>query len=298
VEALTADPKSAEPASSLLRRAVLFGLAGEGVLTLMDTLIKTLTPRYPTFEITFLRFACGSVFAVALFAATRPGWPSRDALRYHGLRAVLVVITASCFFYGLSKVPIAEAMALSFLSPLFMALFGVVLLKERFDSRIAMALAAGLVGMAVIVSGQYGGGSYSLDTVKGAAAITMAAFCYSLVVVLLRARASIDPIPVIILLQNLLPAVILAPAAAYVWTPIAGEDLAWFFVIGFLGVFGHWLITNAFARAEAARLAPIHYSILVWGILFGILFFGEYPGLYTLLGASLIVIASFITQKR
>jgi drug/metabolite transporter (DMT)-like permease len=296
VEALKPTPQPGEAAN--LRRAVLLALAGEGVLTLMDTLIKTLTPRYPTFEITFLRFACGSLFAVAFFAYMRPGWPSRDAWRFQGLRAVLAVITASCFFYGLSKVPVAEAMALSFLSPLFMALFGVLLLKERFDSRIGFALVAGIVGMAIIVTGQYGGGQYSVDTLKGAAAITAAAICYALVIILLRARANIDPVAIIVLLQNLLPAFILAPAAWVVWTPVNTTDLAVFVLIGCLGVSGHLFIIHAFARAEAARLAPIHYSVLLYGILYGVLFFGEWPGLFTLLGASLIVVATLITQKR
>lgn len=282
----------------LLRRAVLLALAGEGILTLMDTLIKTLTPRYPTFQITFLRFASGSVIAVLLWLWLRPGLPSRDALRYHSLRAVLGVITATCFFYGLSKVPIAEAMALSFLSPLFIALFGVVLLKERFDPRIGIALAGGLVGMAIIVSGQYSGGAYTTETLKGVAAITVAAVCYALVVVLLRARANVDPIPVIIMLQNVLPAVPLAPAAAYVWTPLAGNDALLFGLIGCLGVAGHYFIANAFKRAEAARLAPVHYAILVWGILFGYLFFGDVPTVATLIGATIIVAATLLTQKR
>jgi drug/metabolite transporter (DMT)-like permease len=288
--------KSEDP--SLLQRAVLLALAGEGILTLMDTLIKTLTPRYPTFQITFLRFACGSVVAILLWLWLRPGLPTRDAMRYHGVRAFLAVITATSFFYGLSKVPIAEAMALSFLSPLFIALFGVVLLKERFDPRIGLALAGGLVGMAIIVSGQYAGGGYTTETLKGVAAITVAAIAYALVIVLLRARANVDPIPVIILLQNVLPAIPLAPAAAYVWTPLAGNDVLLFCIIGCLGVGGHLFVANAFKRAEAARLAPVHYSILVWGILFGYLFFAEVPTLTTLLGAAFIVGSTLLTQKR
>jgi drug/metabolite transporter (DMT)-like permease len=288
---------SASPPSTDVRRAVLFALAGEGLLTLMDTVIKLLTARYPTFQITFLRFAFGSIFAVALWLWYRPGLPSRDALKYHGLRAGLAVITASCFFYGLSKVPLADAMALSFLSPLFIVLLGVVFLKERFDSKIGVALAGGMIGMIIIVSGQAGAGSYGGDSLFGYIAITAAAVCYALVIVLLRARATIDPIPVIILLQNVLPAILLAPAGAYVWTPLTRSDAALFALIGLLGVSGHLCITNAFARAEAARLAPIHYTILLWGILFGVLFFQEWPTLLTLLGAACIVAATLITRK-
>lgn len=280
-----------------LRRAVLLACAGEGILTLMDSLIKLMTPRYPTFQITFLRFACGSVVAIALWLILRPGLPSRDALRFHGLRAVLVVVTATSFFYGLAKVPVAEAMALSFLSPVFIALLGVVLLKERFDRRIAVALAGGLVGMAIIVFGQAQGGTYGGDALIGALAITLAAISYSLVVVLLRVRAQIDPVAIIILLQNVLPALLVAPAGLSVWTPLAGQDLALFGAVGCLGVAGHFCLAHAFARAEAARLAAVHYTILVWGILFGVLFFGDWPTPFTLAGAACIVAATVAARR-
>ena len=69
---------------------VLLAIAAEGLLTLMDAMIKALSPRYPTFEIAFLRFAFGMVGAVAYALWTRPGWPTRDATLYNGLRAVLV----------------------------------------------------------------------------------------------------------------------------------------------------------------------------------------------------------------
>jgi S-adenosylmethionine uptake transporter len=290
--------RTGRPPAPDLSRAVLFAFAGEGVLSLMDTLIKLLTARYPILQITFMRFACGSLVALLLWTAMSRQLPTRDALRFHGLRAVLAVVTASAFFYGLSKVPVAEAMALSFLSPLFIALFGVLILKERFDSRIGIALAGGLIGMAVIVYGQAGRASYGSGAFEGAAAITLSAICYALVIILLRARATVDPIPVIVLLQNILPACLLIPAGLWVWTPVAPWDLMLFLLVGCLGVCGHLLITNAFARAEAARLAPIHYTVLLWGIIFGAIFFGDWPGPYTLFGAACIVAATLITRRR
>ena len=136
-----------------LRLAVLFAVAGEGVLTLMDTLIKDQTSRYALFQVTFLRFLFGALVATVVVAAVRPRFPGPDALRFHAARAFLSVFTASTFFYGLSKLPVAEAMALGFLSPLFMVAFGVLLLEEKFDAKIGMGLAAGIAGMIIIVSG-------------------------------------------------------------------------------------------------------------------------------------------------
>jgi drug/metabolite transporter (DMT)-like permease len=281
-----------------LRTAVLFAFAGEGVLTLMDSLIKTQTGRYALMQVVFLRFMMGAIVATAVVAVVRPRFPTIDALRFHALRACLSVFTASTFFYGLSQLPIAEAMALGFMSPLFMVLFGVLLLKERFDAKIAMALAAGIAGMIIIVSGQFSGTVYTPDTLKGAASVVVSAVAYALVVIMLRARATVDPISVIVLLQSAIPALLLAIPAWFFWTAPTRADLMTFGIVGVLAIAGHTLIANAFARAEAARLAPIHYTILLWGILYGYLFFGDVPGLPTLAGALLIAVATLLAQRR
>ncbi len=281
-----------------LRLAVLFAVCGEGVLTLMDTLIKDQTTRYPILQVTFLRFAFGAVIAAAVVAVLRPRFPGPDALKFHGLRALLSVFTASTFFYGLSQLPIAEAMALGFLSPLFMVTFGVLLLNEQFDAKIGMGLAAGIAGMIVIVSGQLSGTGYSLGAVKGAVAVVVSAVLYALVVIMLRARANVDPISIIVLLQSVLPAAILAIPAWLVWQPVTRADVGRFAIVGLLAIAGHTLIANAFKRAQAARLAPIHYTILLWGILYGYLFFGDVPAPTTIAGAGLIAVATVIIQRR
>jgi S-adenosylmethionine uptake transporter len=264
----------------------------------MDACIKSVTPHYHTLQIAFLRFGMGSIYAAIVFAAMRPTWPTVESVRVNALRSLLAVVTACAFFFALSRLEMAEAMALSFVSPLFIALFGVVLLKERFDARLAAALAAGVAGMTVIMSGKVGGSGFSLDAWVGVAAVLVSAVCYALVVVLLRARAKVDPLPTIVLFQNVGPALLLAGPAYYVWTAPTAAHLALFVGVGALGVAGHTLLANAFARAEAARLAPVHYVVLLWGILFGWLFFGEIPGLTTLFGAALIVVATLLTQRR
>jgi S-adenosylmethionine uptake transporter len=69
-------------------------------------------------------------------------------------------------------------------------------------------------------------------------------------------------------------------------------------VIGTIGVIAHTMLAHAFARLEAARVAPLQYVTLVWGVLFGFLFFREVPGLATVAGAVLIVLGTLISQRR
>src|SRR6185503_9114570 len=112
----------APPASFGLARTVLMAIGAEGLLTLMDALIKLLTPRYATLEITFLRYAFGLMGALVYAAWARPGWPTREAALHNGLRACLIVVIATSFFFALGRLPLADAIALSFISPVLTAL--------------------------------------------------------------------------------------------------------------------------------------------------------------------------------
>lgn len=283
--------------AAALRRLVLVAIAAEGLLTLMDALIKLLSARYPALQIAFLRFGFGLVGAGVYAAWDRPGRPTRDAVVYNGIRAILIVLTATTFFFALARLPLADAIALSFISPVLTALFGITLLGERLDWRIAVALAAGFVGMLLIVAGKVGGAGLDRDAALGAAAVAVSAVGYALNVVVLRHRATRDPLSQIVLFQNLGPALLLALPALWVWTPLTLRDAALFALLGTLGVAAHIMLTHAFARIEAARLAPVGYVTLVWGVLFGMLFFAEVPGLATLAGAALIVLGTLLTRR-
>lgn len=288
----------APPASLGLARTVVMAICAEGLLTLMDALIKLLTPRYATLEIAFLRYGFGSIGALVYAAWARPGWPTREAALHNGLRACLIAVIATSFFFALGRLPLADAIALSFISPVLTALLGGLLLGERLDWRIAGALAAGFAGMILIVGGGLGSADYTDDVLIGAAAVLVSAIGYALNIIMLRHRATRDPLAQIVLIQNLGPALILAVPGLMVWTTPTTQDVALFALIGVIGVTAHTMLAHAFARIEAARLAPVQYFTLVWGVLFGFVFFAEVPTLVTCLGAGLIVLGTLVTRRR
>jgi S-adenosylmethionine uptake transporter len=276
---------------------MLLAVAAEGLLTLMDAMIKELAPRYNTFEIAFLRYAFGMVGATVYAAWQRPGWPTREAITYNSLRALLIVVTATSFFFALARLPLADAIAMSFISPALTALLGAMLLGERLDWRIGLALAAGFLGMLMIVGGQLGSAGIDEAVLVGAVAVLVSAVGYSLNLIMLRHRATRDPMAQIILFQNLGPALILALPALWAWTAPTLADLCRFALIGTLGVMAHTMLAHAFARIEAARLAPVTYITLVWGVMFGFVFFGDMPGLATIVGAALILLGTLVTRR-
>jgi drug/metabolite transporter (DMT)-like permease len=295
---MTTDPTPASvTAAATLQRAVLMAATAEGFLALLDAIIKLQSAHFAVPQLSFMRFAMGSLFAAAWFLR-KPAWPSRDAVKFNVLRSLIGVGASLSFFTGLSLLPLAEAMAISFAAPLVLAVLSVIFLGERVGPRLVLALLAGFVGMLVIVSGQMGSVDYTPGTLKGALAVLLAAVFYAIFLLLLRVRASTDPLPTMLLFQNLGPAIIMAIPAALVWQPLTLRDFGLFVVAGALGIAGHSCMIMAFARAEAARLAPVHYVALLWGTLYGWLFFGHLPGIPTLIGAALVVAATLLARKH
>ncbi len=287
----------AETAAATLKRAILMAATAEGFLALLDAIIKMQSAHFEVPQLSFMRFAMGSVFAAAWFMRA-PAWPSRDAVKFNVLRSLIGVGASWSFFTGLSLLPLAEAMAISFAAPLMLAVMGVLFLGERVGPRLVLALLAGFAGMLVIVAGQMGSADYTPGTLKGALAVLLATVFYASFLILLRVRANQDPIPTMLLFQNLGPALIMAIPAAAVWQPMSAQDWGLFVLAGALGIAGHSCMIMAFAKAEAARLAPVHYVALLWGTLYGWLFFGHLPGVATLIGAALVVGATLLARKH
>ncbi|MEZ5923336.1 MAG: DMT family transporter [Hyphomicrobiaceae bacterium] len=277
---------------------VLLAAIAIGVLTGMDAVIKEASSRYPTLQVAFLRFVFGAAITLAAVLVTRAGWPSFETVRANILRSVLVAATGVLFFYALSVLPLADAIGVSFASPFFVVLFGALILGERIDRRIGLALGLGLLGMLVILGGQIGRSAYSGAAWLGALAAVGSALTYALSMVLLRARAQRDALLFIVLMHSVGPALILAGPAALVWVKPALSDYPLFVAMGLLGFAGHMGLGAAFARAEAARLAPVEYTALVWGTAIGFLVFGELPGVLTVIGTALIVTGTVLNSRR
>jgi drug/metabolite transporter (DMT)-like permease len=269
---------------------------GIALLTAMDAVIKAQMQQHPFLLALFMRFAAGAICAIIVVAVLRPARPTRASLIGNSIRIPLVIVTASSFFYSISVLPLAEALTLSFLAPVFVALLGALILKERLDGRILQALGFGLAGMLVMVWPRLQGGVTGAEL--GVAAALVSAVSYAFNLILLRTIAVKEHPAIIVLFQNAGPALCLAWPAYYIFQPMSVGDLLTYLAGGALGVAGHLSLTSAFARAPASRLAPIEYTALVWASLLGWFVFSEVPLWTTYAGAALIVAGAFAVSRR
>jgi S-adenosylmethionine uptake transporter len=276
-------------------QAVLVAIGGIGLLSLMDAAVKEVANTIPTWEIVFLRYVFGVTFALPMFLADQGRLPSWDVLRAHLWRAVAVVITATTFFYALGALPLAVTLALSFTSPIMIALLARVGLGERAGVGVVAAIAVGFLGVLTVLAGEIQ--RSGTGTLLGILAATTAAASYAVAMVSLKARAMRDPLATIVFLQNGFAMVLIAPFAAAVWTPPSFGQLGWFALIGLLGTAGHIALAWAYRHADASRLGAIEYTAFLWAVALGFVFFGEVPSPATLAGATLIIAGAFLAVR-
>ncbi|HEX7875311.1 MAG TPA: EamA family transporter, partial [Sphingobium sp.] len=151
---------------------------GVALFSIMDATMKGLSLSIGLFNALFWRAVVGSFLGLALMLLTRQRWPRWAVLRLHLLRGSVVALMASLFFWALMRMPLAEAIALSFIAPLIALYLAALLLKERIGSRAIGASLLGLIGVAVILSGRMQGG-YDGKALIGAGAVLASAVLFA-----------------------------------------------------------------------------------------------------------------------
>src|SRR3954467_5390228 len=138
------------------RPAVPFAVAALGIalFSTMDALMKGLSLAIGTYNALLWRTLAGAAIGGGVFFPRRSPRPGRAALRVHLIRGVMGSVMALTFFWGLARVPMAQAIALAFVAPLVALYLAAVLLKEKIERAAILASLLGFAGVVVILAGQ------------------------------------------------------------------------------------------------------------------------------------------------
>ena len=279
---------------------LLAGALAAASFVSMDAVIKLMTPRYDALQLSFFRFAGGSVFALLLWAWKRTPLPERAAWRLHIVRSLFLLVSLVGYFHALTQLPLALAVTISYLAPIFVSVLAIPVLKERPAPSIWAALGLGLAGVAISLWPELQAGLDGKSTARllGMLSAAVAAVSFAFVMLFARKQSRSDSVWTILLIQSLLPLALLAAPAAWSWKPLLASDLLLILLAGGLGTLGLLCLTYAFTRLEASRVAPLEYSSFVWAAGLGYLLFGEVPTLTTALSAALIIGGCLLLLRR
>ena len=270
----------------MLGAAVLASLAHSGV--------RFASAELPLFEVAFVRAVMG--FAVLtimmLFSQRRFGLRTR-ALPLQLLRGVIICASVMFWFYGLSTVPLAKVVVLSFSSSIFLTIGAAVFLHEKVGIRRWSAVAGGLLGALVILRPGL------VDISLGALSTVLASILWAAATLLLRPLSRYDGNSTIVLYSLLAIVVITAIPTALVWEQPSVEMLWIILGLGMAAAFGHMAFANALRHADATITIPADYTRLLWSALLGYVLFHERPDIYVWIGAAMIIGSSlYITYRE
>jgi drug/metabolite transporter (DMT)-like permease len=261
-------------------------LCALAILPGMDAIAKLLSQTLPTVEVTWGRFLFYAIvigpIAFAKFGR-RTARPARPGLQV--LRGLLFAGSAYAFFLSISKLPLADTMAVFFIYPMIVLLASALFLGERIGglrwAMVVLGFAGALLVMQPSLDGISSGNLFALLSGAG----------YAFGMMVTRHLAPHDPGLVTGLISALTGVVLYSFAMPFVWETPSPTEWLWLAAVGLIAAIGHYLLITAHHMATAAQLAPYGYAEIVSAIVFGLIVFGNWPTPMVWLGI-LVIVAS------
>jgi drug/metabolite transporter (DMT)-like permease len=276
------------------RRAIGLMLSALCFLILLDASGKWLGMKgFPVAAITWWRYLGHMLLVLALFLPSRGMAVLRTtSLKRQALRGATMVLISLLYFAALREMPLAQATAIFFTTPMMTTLFATIFLRERPGLSIWLSIIAGFVGVLIVIRP---GGDLPLT---GSLLVLGAAAANGAYQTLTRAQALADPPEVQVLYAGLAGAAVMTLALPAWWEPgwwaspaFSAFDWLVFALIGVVGALGHLLLARAFSLAPASRLSPWTYSQMLLSIALGWAVFGSTPDAVALIGMVVIALS-------
>ena len=260
--------------------------------SIMDAIVKW-SDTYPVGQVLFFRGFCGIIPIFFLIPKERYfDFYKTNRPFLHFKRCIAGLIAIVAIFIALRKLPLATVVSISFAAPIFTTIFSIFLLKEKVGFYRWLAVFVGFIG--IIIISEPGYSSLNINY------LYPIVFCLGLsyVAIAIRQLSSTEPVWLIGLYFSFSIMIISFFTISQGWLMPNLKDLFLLSMVGILGGLANLWLTYSYKLSEVTLVTPLKYLALVFGIFFGYLIWNEVPTIKTLLGASLVIISSFIIFRR
>lgn len=273
-------------------RAALLMLGSTVFFALMAVAIRLASATLHTFEIAFFRNFFGLIAALPLLLRHGPDLLRTTQLPRYLFRCVIGAVSMMAGFWAIGHLPLAQAVALSYSTPIFVTIAAVIFLHEQVRARRWAAVALGFVGVMIIV--RPGSDSFT----AGSLVALTAAVLSGIVAIQIKQLSKVEPADRIVFYTTLLWVPMSLLPALTVWEWPQGIVWVWVVAAGFLGTGGHMLWTRALKLGDVSALTPISFMQLPIVAVAGWLLFQEPLDRWTALGAGVIFVANAYIAHR
>jgi len=286
--------------SKLIEPTARDNLVGIGLMLLsmfvfsaVDTIAKVLTTDFHPLQIVWTR-QLGLVAGVFVMMALRGASLFETKHRKFQLaRGLMAALSAALFITAINYVPLADAIAVTFVAPFVVTMFSALLLKEKVGIHRWSAVIVGFLGTLVILRPGFDGFEPALLLA------VLAAVLFAFRQIISRYLSGSDKTETTVAYTALVAVMVLFIPLPFVWqTPVSGFHLLLMAIMAILAGLGELLVIKALEVALAVVVSPVHYTILIWGSLYGYFVFGDFPDYLTWIGAIIIILSGLYTLYR
>jgi drug/metabolite transporter (DMT)-like permease len=262
------------------------------LFTVMDAIAKQLTKEVGLIQTIWVRYT-GQALLVFLIVLPRFREVAKSQYPKLQLLRSVVLMAATClFFLSISKIGLAEATAIMDINPVLITLGAFLFLGEKIGPRRILGIIASMIGALIII--RPGTDVFTIYAVLP----LVAAVCYTAYNLTTRFVGNRESPWTSLLYSALFGAVVFSCMVPFFWQPVSLFAASLMVLLGLCGTFSQLFLIRALAIGEASLLAPFAYVGLIYATIWGLVFFGEFPDKWSILGAIIIAISGFYVWYR
>lgn len=284
---MTTDPLSGTvnrwSPSALVQSGVFWMLVTAFFFVCVHATGKYLLTRYPLVQVVWGRYIFHLILALIILAPQLTRIIRSGNLKLQLLRSAFMLGSTTFYFAGVQFLPLTEANAINFLTPVLVVILAQPILGERAGLKRWIGVAVGFVGAMVVIRP----GSGLMDV--AASILILSALCNACYQLSTRRLGAIDDPLTTLLYTALVGSIGASIAVPFAWEPMSADGWLLMALIGAFALIGHFALIKAYRLAPAPTIAPFGYSILIWSVLFGFVIFDQLPDLWTVIGTAIIV---------
>ncbi|MDB4860375.1 DMT family transporter [Alphaproteobacteria bacterium] len=274
-------------------KAVILNISAWMLLPLMDGIAKFLSQEIHFLQVVWGRYFFMAVFSIlitSLFFKKHLIFPK--LIKIQILRSSFLFLSTIFFFYAISIISMAEAITLSFISPIIATILSFVILKEKVGPRRWIAVLAGFVGVLFVI--RPGFNEINLASI----AAVGAGICYAFYLISTRKLSATDNPLMTLIFTGFTGCIVISLIVPFFWTSLSLSQWVLLISLAAIGTMAHFLIILSLSYAEASKLAPLGYSEIIMNVIIGYYFFGDFPDQWIWLGLIIIVASGIYISLR
>ena len=269
----------------------LLVVTAEFCMASMGAMVKLLGETMPNEMAVFARNLAGLLVLLPVLLTRHDFSLKTDCLHLHLLRSLAGLSAMYCFFYAIIHLPLADSMLLKMTAPLFMPIIAIIWLSEGISQWTVLALLLGFAGVWVIL-GPAGEANWAM--LVGIAGGFLAAVAK----VSIRRLSRTEPNLRVVTYFALVGTIVSAVPEVFSWKTPAINGIWLMVAIGLVGTLGQLALTRAYSISNAGKVAPLTYFSVIFGGIYGFVFWGEIPQQQFIIGAVMIAVAGLLTIQK